>query len=215
MLNEMHPEMVGILIVGGEGPSRTQLKDSLEIADYTVAADSGLELALRLGIQPDLVVGDMDSLSDKSLLNDIPAEKQRLYPVDKDETDTEIGLACLMERGVGRVTILGGGGGRMDHLIGILNLFEREFSPNVWITAREYVELIESEVRFVSAPGQLLSFFPVGESVEGMESDGLKWNLNGLIWKRGDGGISNVATGREVVVRVGKGKILMIKQLTR
>ena len=103
----------------------------------------------------------------------------------------------------------------MDHLIGILNLFERKFTPNVWITAREYVELIESEVRFESASGQLLSFFPVGESVEKMESEGLKWNLNGLVWKRGDAGISNVATGREVIVRVGKGKILMIKRLTR
>jgi thiamine pyrophosphokinase len=190
------------------------VKCYLQTADCIVAADSGLDLAYKLHVEPDLVVGDMDSLSDKSLLNQFSAERKRIFPPDKDETDTEIGLKCLRERGVDRPIIVGGGEGRLDHLMGILSLFEREYSPRIWITAREHVELIDGKSSFESIPGQLFSFFPIGERADGLGSRGLKWRLTGLSWKRGDIGISNEATGSRVDVWLTNGKILMVRPLS-
>ena len=117
----------GMLLIGGEGPERRRVESLLLECELIVAADSGLDLADRLGLKPDVVVGDMDSLSDRRKLDDFSADKVHLFPCDKDETDTEIGLRYFCERGFERVFLVGGGEGRLDHLLGILALFERDY----------------------------------------------------------------------------------------
>ena len=205
--------MTGLLLVGGEGPSIGYLRPFVTEVSYVIAADSGLDLARGLGIQPDLIVGDMDSLSDRRLLEEYPKERVILFPADKDETDTEIGLRLLKEKGVDRVILAGGGGGRLDHLLGILLLFERDFYPRVWITAHEHVEIIENRAEYRTSINQLMSFFPIGGCVAGLHSTGLKWPLDGLFWKRGEGGISNRATSSKVTIEVASGRLLMTTAL--
>jgi thiamine pyrophosphokinase len=179
--------------------------------DLIVAADSGLEPVLAAGLSPALVVGDMDSLTDLSLLDGFPPERVLRFPSDKDETDTEIGLRVLRERGCGEVTIAGGGGGRIDHLLGIAALFEREAPPSRWLTDSEDIRLIEGEAEFVGWEGSTVSVFPLGAVAARMSSRGLQWPLDGLEFRRGYGGISNRVTGPRVVIKVGIGKLLVIR----
>ncbi len=207
--------MTGMLLIGGEGPTREYILPFIREATCIVAADSGLDLAREMELQPNLVVGDMDSISDQSLLEDYPPEQVLRFPVDKDETDTEIGLRILAEKGFDRVILIGGGGGRLDHLLGILLLFEREICPSVWITAREHIELISDHAEYATQINQLISFFPIGSSVSGLRSTGLKWPLNGLKWRRGDIGISNRAVSNRVTVDVESGRLLMITPLPK
>jgi thiamine pyrophosphokinase len=202
--------MTGLLLVGGEGPSIGCLRPYIEGVSYVIAVDSGLELARELGIRPDLIVGDMDSLSDRRLLEEYPEERIMVFPEDKDETDAEIGIRLFKEKGFDRVVLVGGGGGRLDHLLGIFLLFERDFYPRVWITAQEYIEVVEGHAEYKTFCNQLISFFPVGGSVSGLRSTGLKWPLDGLSWARGEAGISNRATSDKVTVEVQEGKLLMI-----
>ncbi len=210
-MDRMGSKACALLAVGGEGPKRAVIAAEVARARFVVAADSGFDLVLRLGIEPDLVVGDMDSLASGDRLRSLPAGRVRIFPPDKDETDTEIGLRLLGELGYQEVTMIGGGGGRLDHLVGILSLFERDFHPRAWYTAREHVEVIEGELVFGEWSGQTVSFFPLGQAAEGLYSEGLKWPLDGLSWRRGQAGISNLVTSRTGRVGVRRGRLLMIR----
>ena len=205
--------MIGLLIIGGKGPRPELVNEYRQRAGMVAAADSGLETALALGFTPDLVVGDMDSLIDVSLLDRFK-DRVRRFPVDKDETDTEIGLRLLQERGCADVVIAGGGGGRLDHLLGIALLFERARPPVRWITDRDDIRLIEGETVLEGMEGATISLFPLGDGAGMLGSDGLKWKLDGLEFKRGYAGISNVATRDKVRIRVGKGRLLMVRSLS-
>ncbi len=203
--------MKGLLIVGGLCPSARTLVRCRADADIIAAADSGIESAIKAGIEPDIVLGDMDSLVDRGLLNGFPAERKRILPTDKDETDTEYGLRLLQEMGCTYVVIAGGGGGRMDHALAIAMLFERENPPGRWITEKEDISLVEGEMELPGRIGGIVSLFPIGAAAEGLHSEGLKWPLDGLAFRRGYGGISNLIIGDKVRIRVGKGRLLMIK----
>lgn len=202
--------MRGILVTGGEPPRSTVV---LPEKRFLVAADSGLDSVAERGWKPNLIVGDMDSISDKTLLERYPETPKEIFPREKDLTDTEIALQSIWKRGIENVTILGAGGGRLDHLIGLLSLFEREKFPQTWITNHEIVECTENVVEFSTKPGSLVSIFPVRNSVCRMNSEGLKWSLNGLIWERGDVGISNETTTEQCRVEVLEGRILIIREL--
>jgi len=207
-------EGVGLLLLGGEGPVRDLLEPILADVVCTVAADSGFDLARRLNIVPDLLVGDLDSLQPSGELEDFPQERIRRYPRDKDETDAELGLQVLWEMGIRRVIVAGGGGGRADHLLGLISLFEREKTPTLWYTSRELIQVVEGTLVITDCfKGQIVSFFPLGGSVAGMSSSGLKWPLDGLEWKRGDMGVSNEFSEDRCTISVDQGRLLMIRTL--
>ena len=205
--------MNGLLVTGGRGPTRSILDGFLGEVEFIIAADSGFDLALRLDLDPDLVVGDMDSISDVTALSGLTEERLRVFPRDKDETDTEIGLRVFQELGYDSVTIAGGGGGRLDHLLGIVSLFERPFAPTTWLTDHEHVQLISTEFQLSVCENEIVSFFPVGEYVAGLVSEGLKWPLDGMIWRRGQAGISNLTVSDRLRVGVGQGRLLMVRTL--
>jgi thiamine pyrophosphokinase len=203
----------GVLLLGGEGPRRDQVEEVLRAAGLVIAADSGFDLALRLGLEPDLLVGDLDSVADSPELAAFPPERIRRFPRDKDQTDAELGLSLFAERGCRQVVLAGGGGGRLDHLLAVLGLFEREAPPLAWYTAGERVERVEGEAVLAGCRGLRVSFFPLGGPAGGLSSTGLKWPLDGLEWPRGYGGVSNLVTADPARVRVGRGSLLMIREL--
>jgi thiamine pyrophosphokinase len=177
-----------------------------------VAADSGLVAAEAAGIRPDWIVGDMDSLDDTRRLEKYPADRILRYKVDKDYTDTELALALLWEHGAEETWLLGGGGGRLDHLLAIRALFERERCPDVWVTenATTYYRLEGTERRCSLPQGSLVSLFPLGAGAWRARSSGLKWPLDGLTWDRGFFGVSNVAERGDFAVSAESGRFLMV-----
>jgi thiamine pyrophosphokinase len=206
-------EGVGLLLLGGEGPPRDLLEPILTDVVCTVAADSGFDLARRLNIVPDLLVGDFDSLEASSELQEFPEERIRRYPREKDESDAEIGLTALWDMGILRTVIAGGGGGRLDHLLGLVSLFEREKFPTLWYTAKELIQVVEGTLVITDCKGQTVSFFPLGATVSGMSSSGLKWPLDGLEWNRGDLGLSNVFSEDRCTISVSHGRLLMVRTI--
>lgn len=206
-------EQLGILITGGKAPDYKKIDKILEMGKYIVAADSGLDTADDWGIRPNKIIGDMDSLSNKEKLKQYSKDEVTIYGRDKDLTDTEIGLEWLWQRGIDTPCIIGGGGGRMDHFIGILSIFHRNPSPYLWITHSALVLEIKKKVRIVVETGKKVSFFPLGCDTVQMQSEGLKWPLDNVVWKIGSAGISNETTADTVSVTVKNGRAIMVSSL--
>lgn len=208
--------MDALLAIGGEGPSREVLAPRFPSFGIICAADSGLSLLHAWNLAPDLIVGDFDSLEPPELLDAYAAQGKEIlrFPRAKDESDTELALRILRERGADRVAIAGGGGGRIDHLLAIRALFEREESPLEWHTADDGIFLVrEGETYdFEAEAGGLVSVFPLAQGASGMESEGLVWPLHGLVWGAGDFGLSNEARGGRVRIRAGKGSLLVVRR---
>ncbi|MCL2441626.1 MAG: thiamine diphosphokinase [Treponema sp.] len=207
--------MLGIIFTGGEAPNTQFIKTLLESLSQTdtliIAADSGLIAAQNAGVNPDWVIGDMDSLDTQSRLTALPQERIIRLQHDKDFTDTEMAFSLAVEKGCSQIWIIGGGGGRLDHLFGIRSLFEREIFPNRWITDTSDIYCIEVEQReWKAESGAVVSVFPLGDGPWEAESEGLKWPLKGLPWNRGFFGLSNAAVNGEFSISAIKGRFMIV-----
>jgi thiamine pyrophosphokinase len=205
--------MEALLVTGGEAPPLSRLESRLKGFGLVCAADSGLDTLIAWGRNPDIIVGDMDSMADPGLLSRLPRARIIRASRDKDLTDTEMGLEALAEAGAGRIVLAGGGGGRLDHLLAIRALFERKgLRPAEWHTANEAVFLVrEGEALGLEAErGAPVSVFPLAEGASGMASAGLKWPLAGLAWGPGGCGVSNAALEGGFEVSAGRGDLLVV-----
>lgn len=205
--------MTGVIVTGGNAPAFSCISEILEKADFIIAADSGLNTLLLYGYDPDLIIGDMDSVSDRSILGKFPPEIILEYPEDKDFTDSELALNYLLDKGYTENILIGGGGGRLDHSIALYSLFSRENSPFLWVTDKEKIFLVKDRFSIKLKKNSLVSLFPVGVVSCIMESEGLKWSLNGLKWIAGDSGISNIALDETIIINMKSGKLIMITPL--
>jgi len=206
--------MEALLVTGGKSPSRNRLESRLSSFGLICAADSGLDTVVAWGLEPGLIVGDMDSVSSPEIVRRFPRAELILAERDKDETDTELALSAIAARGADRVVLAGGGEGRLDHLLAIRSIFERRAAlrPSEWHTAGEALFLVEEgrSLALDAIPGSLVSVFPLAAGAEGMTSEGLKWPLAGLSWGAGGCGVSNVAVMGRFAVTAGKGDLLVV-----
>ncbi|MDR3356023.1 MAG: thiamine diphosphokinase [Spirochaetaceae bacterium] len=202
--------MKGLAFIGGEGPDDELCAGLAVGADLVVAADSGLVRAENAGLRPDWIIGDMDSLDSQARLGAYPPSRVMRFPPDKDFTDTELAVGLLFEKGCDDVTLAGGGGGRLDHVLAIAALFEREPYPLRWFTAREEIYVVSDEFHFNARKTDIVSVFPLGNGPWKAQSNGLKWPLAPVAWKRGFFGLSNVAETGAVTIKALSGRFLVL-----
>jgi thiamine pyrophosphokinase len=156
----------------------------------------------------------MDSLPDTGILAEYDAARVIRFPREKDYTDTELALNLLREKGCARSILVGGGGGRLDHLLAVYSLFHRSSPPSVWVTDKYEVVYIKEKYRLTARPGEEVSFFPVGEGSVRMKSRGLKWPLDSLEWRTGDAGVSNIVTEAPAEIEVLSGAVILLSALS-
>jgi thiamine pyrophosphokinase len=206
-----------VVLAGGELPPAATIQRL--VADHrplVVAADSGLDHALALGLRVDVVVGDLDSASaDGQAAARASGTVFETHPVDKDATDLELALLSARARGARRVTVIGGGGGRHDHLLAnalvlaAVDLADLELDALVG-TAR--ITVVRARATLHGPAGSLCSLIPVGGTAHGVHTTGLRFPLHGEDLLPGSTrGISNELLDTEATVAVDSGALLAVQ----
>lgn len=207
------------VIIFANGPMKipgpyTALVDE---ADLIICADGGARHCLTLGITPDLVVGDLDSLK-PSEIEAVEAKGARIerHPRRKDSTDLELSIKAAISNGAEQITILGGLGGRLDMTFGNVLLLAEKSLEKIeisFVDGRETVFLIRGgKTRTVQGKkGDTLSLIPIESEAKGITLSGLEYPLNdetiGLGFARG---ISNVMMGNEAGITLRNGILLVV-----
>ncbi len=188
-----------IVFVGSEGPSQLQLPPGIDF-DLTVAADSGYDLALRLSIPVDVFIGDMDSTKHST---SIQAQKIVKLQRDKDISDTEAALQIVREHAIDSYVLVGGGGGRLDHLYGILTLFNTYGPPLAWFTQEESLLCISDTWTGRCRIGATLSLLPACIGASSLvTTHGLKWDVCSYQVNSRCISLSNEVSNEEVTIQV-------------
>ena len=184
-------------------------------AHLVLCADGGARHARALGIDPHIVIGDMDSLGSelRGALCGAGARFQE-HPVRKDETDLELALLYAAEQGATRISVVGVRGGRIDHELANLLLLAHPRLSGLdvcLISGNQEIRLLRQETWFHGAAGDLLSLLPIGGDVLGIVTDGLEYPLRDETLHFGPArGISNVFVEPEVCVRLRSGLLLAV-----
>jgi thiamine pyrophosphokinase len=184
-------------------------------ADMVLCANGGTHHARALGIDPHVVIGDMDSLA-QELRTTLRGAGTRLleHPAHKDETDLELALLYAADQGATRITVVGVRGGRIDHELANLLLLAhpRLAGLDVSLVAEsQEIRLVRQQARFQGAIGDLLSLLPIGGDACGITTSGLEYPLCGETLQFGPArGISNVFSEPEACVRLSSGVLLAV-----
>ena len=211
------PARVAIVLTGGE-PVDPAIAPCLPSGAYVVAADSGLAQAALLGLQADLAVGDFDSVAAEILAAAVAAGcRLDRHPVAKDFTDLELALLAARSWGADRVVVVGGHGGRLDHLVAnVLALAGPELADmavEAWMgTARLAVVSPQRNVVLDGRAGELVTLLAVGGPARGVRTEGLRFALTDEeLRPASTRGVSNEMIGDTATVAVRGGVVLVIR----
>jgi len=179
-------------------------------AGLVLAADGGANHLARIGVRPAAVVGDLDSILPE--VRRWIGEERIVARADQESTDLHKTLAYAFdERGARRVTILAGAAGRLDHAVENLALLAR-WAAHGEVEMRDErhrIVPVAGSRRFRTAPGAQVSLLPLGRCRR-VWTSGLRWRLDGeALDLAGRTGMSNVATGSRIGVRVEGGSLLV------
>ena len=185
--------------------------------DFVIAADGGYLALCSVGIQPDLLMGDLDSLgSDYPLPSDLPLER---FPVQKDDTDTGIALAHGWKLGYRSFALYGCSGGRVDHLLANWQSMCRysQMGAEIRMAAADYDAYAITNQSFVlpkRPAGTTVSVFCHGDHAEGVSLEGLMYSLSGAsLTNAFPLGVSNQRTSLEARISVADGTLLVLQYL--
>ena len=189
-----------------------------EKGDLVIAADAGYLTAQKMGITPDILLGDFDTLGEENIPDGIECLR---VPAEKNDTDTQLAVQVAIERGAGEIVIIGGMSGRIDHTLSTLAILE-----DLWERKnnRIYATLTDGKnrVRFIRSSGAILprsqyrffSLIAADETVKGITLEGCKYPLkNGRISRRNQWAVSNEITGNCALVEIKRGGVWIIESM--
>lgn len=180
-----------------------------------IGADGGTHLLTELGLSPNIIIGDFDSLTEKEIQK-FHQEGVDIYkyPVEKDETDGELAIDYCHDNGLKSIIIIGSTGGRIDQQLA--NIFLLEYAQRKGLNAiiKEpglEMGLIEKNKMFVDKQGYTLSLLPLSKRVSGVYIKGCKFLLEGeTLFRYKTRGISNYILKGTAEIRIKSGRLLYI-----
>lgn len=180
-----------------------------------ICADSGARYAKSLGLRPDLLVGDFDSITPevKAALRDVPVQQ---FPADKDQTDAELAVRAALETDAPAIVLAGALGGRFDHSLanaGLLIAIAAAARHGVATDGRQFLFWLAGpgEWALSGEAGDLFSVVPAGQPLLGLDLVGARWELDRAAIPLGASrGVSNEFARPVVIVRLRSGAAWLI-----
>lgn len=188
---------------------------TLESDDVLIAADGGLRHCLDLGLQPAILIGDMDSIDEGDLAALESSDTQILrYPTQKDFTDLELALQHALKLGADEIVIVAALGARWDQTIA--NLLLPASFPSVKISLLDGSQEIHyiragEKLEIHGQPGDMVSLIPLAGKASGITTEHLEYPLQGGELTFGSTrGISNVLLEETGTISINGGLLLCI-----
>ena len=208
----MFPKRI-IIFANGELPDLEKARALLHEHDFIIAADGGTRHALTLGLTPNVIVGDLDSLPANFEISKFENEVV-LYPKDKNETDLELAIQLALTLNPQEIIILAALGGRLDQTLGNIALASNveRLTFNVRLDdGIEEVLFCSKYLQICGASGDTVSLIPWQGEVTGIVTQRLKWPLqNETLYPQKTRGISNEMTGDTATIEIKSGLLLII-----
>ena len=200
-----------VVIASGPGPS-LPLPDAATV----IAADGGLDRALALGVEVDVVIGDLDSVSADALAAAGDAGTRIVrHPVAKDATDLELALDEAVLLGARRILVVASADGRLDHLLASLLLLGSERYAELELDAlvgEALVHVVHGQRTLPGAAGEIVTLLAPAGPATGVTTTGLEYPLAGETLQPGSTrGVSNVFTGAQAGVTVVSGVLFAVR----
>ncbi|MDI3310971.1 MAG: thiamine diphosphokinase [Thermoanaerobacterium sp.] len=204
------------IISNGEFKDSDYFRKIIGKCDAVICADGGANIAYKLGIVPNYIVGDLDSadaqIIDYYLQKGVSIEK---YPTMKDETDSQLATIKAIEIGANEIVYLATIGSRFDHSLAnlslLLYLVKRKIKGKI-LSEKNEIYLIDDFIELEGKIGDVVSLIPYSIDVSGIYTEGLFYPLSGQDMSlEMPYGISNVFTKNKIKIKINGGYLLVIK----
>lgn len=196
-------------------------------ADRLIGVDSGTLVALELGYQPDLAVGDWDSVSTRERRRLLMSLSHLVLSPDKDRSDFYYALQAALQWVPEEIIALGFTGGRSDHhlaaLFDMAAIAEESGKTDGGIALKAFRSMgPEAEYHFLAGgvrrwvgklkKGQTVSIFSLAPQTQGVSIEGFRYPLHEALMTPSSYGLSNVTQAAKQQVRIRKGQLLIVVQ---
>lgn len=177
--------------------------------DYILAADGGYRHVKKLGLTPNCILGDFDSLGF------VPADSA-VFPVEKDDTDAMLAVRRGLDLGYREFYLYGSlDGPRLDHTVANFQTlqFLADHDATGYLVGKDYIVTVlkDSTIRFPKSCQGILSVFCMGADAQGVTIEGLQYPLNNGTLSAGFPlGVSNHFVGKDAVITVKNGSLLIL-----
>lgn len=205
-----------IIFINGNLSDLSQAKKIITKEDCLIGADGGVKHILKLGLTPQIIIGDLDSIP-KNILENIGRTRRSAptkiikYPTTKNKTDFELAIDYCLEKKFQEIIIFGILGDRIDHLLANIFLLAKTQTENKSIKIKiiegnKEIYILNKEITINGKVGDEVSIIPISKKLEGVTTDGLSYRLiDDTLFFGSTRGVSNSMNKVSVKITVSKG----------
>lgn len=205
-----------LIISNGTIEDKSILVNAIDEADYIICADGGAKYFIDLDTYPDIIVGDLDSIDEKTL-SKMKRKNIKFYkfPEKKDKTDTELAIDYAVEIGGKEITLLGAIGTRLDHTLGNIMLLKKLLKKGIKskiINAHNEIYITKDYLSLEGTEKDYISLIPLTEVVRGVTLKGFEYETTNKDFMMDSSfGISNKIINGKGEIEIKEGICLIIK----
>jgi thiamine pyrophosphokinase len=208
--------MKALIACSGEIKDYSFCSKHIEDIDYIIGVDGGAHHLLKLGLKPDVLLGDFDSILESDLVHFKHEGIEILkYPSEKDLTDSELAVEAAIEKGCDTVVMIGCVGSRLDHSIANIHLLKKLLDngiKGIIVNENNEITLIRDHLELKREEDTRVSLLPLTGKVTGITLKGFYYPLNDFTLELGSARcVSNEFAEDTAEITIKDGLLLVVK----